>query len=301
MPSHIYKMNDEEVKAYFQYHNANMRLIKIGFDTIRQQIKDLYKRRNQTGNHIYLFDDSNEEKIALRMAETALSRVLSGIQVSWAEEGLKRLLYENDVFSEDQRRYIIRTTALDQKWINCFHIVFCIAYDLVLNTQPACEMVDINDQRGNLGDDLVNQYFRIKGIINKYVIPSFSIRNKVQHGEWVFAFKPKFSEEFSENITNEIQQENIVTTTSRFVLVNAVYQMIVDMARFKSNAFALDSMQTPFEYYYQANIRKILFEMKKIKTSELDDYVSEMIHRELRGEARRLANQMINTEKAKLK
>jgi hypothetical protein len=289
-------MNNEEVKSYYQYHNANMRLIKIGFYTVRQQIKALFKKRNWSGNHIYLFDDGNEEKMALRMAETALSRVLSGIQVSWAEEGLKRLLYENDVFSEDQRMHIIRTPALDQKWINCFHIVFCIAYDLVPNTQPACETVVVDDQRVNLGDDLVNQYLRLKGIINSYVIPSFSIRNKVQHGEWVFAFKPRFSEEFSQDITNKIQHENIVTTTSRFVLVNAVYQMILDMARFKSNAFALDSMQTPFEYYYQAYLQKILFELQKIKTPELDSYISEMIHRELRGEAFRSANQAINTE-----
>jgi len=284
-------MTDQEERDYFQYHNANMRLIKIGFEAVRQQIKDLFKKRNRSGIHIYLLEDGDKEKVDLRKAETALSRVLSGIQVSWAEEGLKRLLYENNVFSEDQRKYILRTPALEQKWTNCFHIVFCIAYDLVPGTDPACETVEIKDQRGNLGDDLVNQYSRLNGIINKYVIPSFSIRNKVQHGEWVYAFKPKFSEKFSQEITSKVEKENLITTTSRFVLVNAVYQMIVDMARFKSNAFALDSMHTPFEYYYHHNIRKILFETKKIKSPELDAYIRGMIDRELRGAAHRLTKQ----------
>lgn len=287
-------MTIEEVKEYFQYHNANMRLIKIGFDEVRKQIKILFKNRNGVGDYIYLLQNDNSEKITLRKVETSLSRILAGVQVSWAEESIKRLLYENDVFTDVQRTLLIRIPALDQKWLKCFHVVFCIAYDLVPVDDPGCEMVDIKRQRRNLGNELVNQYFQLKGIITGYLTPNFSIRNKVQHGEWEFAFKPPFSEEYSQSITDKVQHENIITTTSRFVLVNALYQMIVDLARFKSDAFAIDSIQTPFEYFYRDNIRKILFETHKIRVPNLDVYITEMLQREIRGEAYRLANQAAN-------
>ena len=82
---------------------------------------------------------------------------------------------------------------------------------------------------------------------------------------------------------NRVNHENVITTTSRFTIVNALYQMIVDLGRFKSNNFALDSMLTPFEFFYQSYIRKIYFEINKVITPDLDGFVSELIARELRG------------------
>lgn len=277
-------MTEQEIELYFIYHNDNIKLLKIGFDNIRDQIKTLYKSKSKNDNYVYSLSDTDQEKIKARKIEKSLSRILSGIQVSWAEESIKRLLYEKSLFTDRQREYLLERPALDQRWYSTLKIVFSIAYDLVPASDETCDTVRIEQERRNLGDELVDHYLELRDIITNNLVPNFSIRNKVQHGEWEFAFKPKYSAEFSQEITDKINNENIVTTTSRYTLVNAIYQMIVDLGRFKSNSFALDSMLTPFEYFYNDYTKKINFEVNKINGTNLDDFIKDLVDREIRGQ-----------------
>ena len=277
-------MTEQEIGQYFNFHNENIKLLKMGYDNIRDQIKTLYKARNKNGEYIFSLGDTDTEKIKKRKIEKALSRVLSGIQVSWAEESIKRLLYEKALFTDRQREYLLERPALDQRWYATLKIVFSIAYDLVPSSDETCDTVRVERERRNLGDELVDHYLELRDIITDNLVPAFSIRNKVQHGEWEFAFKPKYSAEFSQEITDKINSENIVTTTSRYTLVNAIYQMIVDLGRFKSNSFALDSMMTPFEYFYNDYIKKITFEVTKINSSDLDSFITDLVDKEKRGQ-----------------
>lgn len=283
-------MTQTEIDQYFQYHNSNIRLLKIGFDYIRVNIKELYHKKSKSGFFIFKLPDNDLEKVELRKVEKSLYRILSGIQVSWAEESFKRLLYEKGLFNDNQRTFLIEQTSLEQKWYRTLEIVFCIAYDLVPTNDETCQSVNINGQKWNLGEELVNQYFELRSLITTQLTPNFSIRNKVQHGEWEYAFKPRFSAEFSAEITDKLNNENIITAASRFTLVNTFYQMIVDLGRFKSNSFALDSMQTPFEYFYRKNIRKIKFEIQRIANPNLDSFINEILDKEIRGETYKQQN-----------
>jgi len=282
-------MTPAEIEQYFQYHNSNIKSLKIGFDEVRDQIKTLYKTKHGTV-FLYSLADNDNRKITVRQKELALSRILSGVQVSWAEESIKRLFYETNLFTDRQRDYLLGQSALDQKWYKTLHVVFCIAYDLVTANDEECVNINVRMQRRNLGNELVDQYFELKKIITDFLVPNFSIRNKVQHGEWVFAFEPPRSKDVSNYLTQKITHENIVTTTARYTLVNAFYQMIVDLGRFKSNRFALDSMLTPFEYFYPAYFRKIKFETTKIANPELENFISDIVNREIRGATHRSAN-----------
>lgn len=277
-------MTAAEIEQYFQYHNANIKLLKIGFDAVSSQIKSLYNTKNSSGSYIYLLADNHHQKISTRKVEKSFSRILSGIQVSWAEECIKRLLYEKNLLTAGQRTYLIRQPALDQKWYAALRVIFCIAYDLVPASDETCSNVNINGERWNLGNELVDQYFELRGLITDHLVPNFSIRNKVQHGEWEFAFKPNYSENFSQPITDKLNNENLVSTTSRYNLVNALYQMLVDLGRFKSNSFKLDSIMTPFEYFYARYMRKIKFEIQKIDAPNLNTYINEMVQKKIRGE-----------------
>ena len=276
-------MTSAEIEQYFIYHNSNMRSLNLGYGEIRKQIKNLYTSTNKLQEHLFNLADNNPEKIEIRKLEKSLSRILSGIQVSWAEESIKRLLYEKNLLTDTQRDYLIERPALDQKWYKTLKIVYCIAYDLVPSNDDLCLQVNINHQRNDLGDELVNQYFDLKRIITKHLVPNFSIRNKVQHGEWEFAFKPRFSKEYSQELTDKISHENIITTTSRYTLVNSLYQMMVDLGRFKSDSFALDSITTPFEYFYDNYIKKIDFEVEKITNPEVEHFISDIVQKNIRG------------------
>lgn len=277
-------MTAAEIEQYFQYHNSNIKLLKIGFDHIRKQIKVLYHSKDKMGGYNYLLSDNDSTKIETRHIEKSFSRILSGIQVSWAEESIKRLFYEKNLLTDNQRTYLIEQPALDQKWYTTLKVIFCIAYDLVPAADETCKNVNIEGERWNLGNKLVDQYLELRNLITTHLVPNFSIRNKVQHGEWEYAFKPKYSAEFSQDITDKINNENIVTTTSRYTLVNAFYQMLVDLGRFKSNSFALNSIMTPFEYFYNDYMRKIKFEVGKISNPNLNAFIEEIIQREIRGQ-----------------
>lgn len=282
-------MTNQEISQYFSYHNENIKLLKIGFDNIRNQTKKLYKSKDSSDNYIYSLNQVAPEKIKLRKIEKALSRVLSGIQVSWAEESLKRLLYEDDLFNENQRNHILNKSA-DQKWLESFKIIFCIAYDLVPNGNDICSGVNIGNERRNLGIELVNQYRELRKIITEYLTPNFQLRNKIQHGEWEFAFTPPISKNFSQNLTDRVNNENIVVVTSRFVLVNSFYNLIVDLGRFKSDSFAIDSITTPFEYFYADYMKKIRFEVNKIINSDIENFILNIVEKEKRGEVYRNQN-----------
>lgn len=273
-----------EVEQYFQYHNSNMKLLKIGFEHVRSQIKILHIKKDKTNNFTHLLNDTNPEKIEVVKIEKSLSRILSGIQVSWAEESIKRLFYEKNLLTDNQRNYLLQRPALDQRWYKTLKVVFCIAYDLVPIGDETCETVKIENERRNLGNELVDQYLELKSIIKDQLVPNFSIRNKVQHGEWEFAFKPSYSIDYSQDLTDKVNYENIITATSRYTLVNAFYQMLVDLGRFKSNSFALDSMVTPFEYFYNNFMRKIKFEITKINSSDLDLFITQKLEKEIRGQ-----------------
>lgn len=277
-------MTAAQIEKYFSYHNANMRLLEIGFDQIREQIKSLYRQLDNRGNSIYLKSERNPQRVKLVEIEKSLSRILSGIQVSWAEESIKRLLYEANVFDTFQRDFLLNKGALDQRWYAALNITFCIAYDLVPSIDTTCQAVNIKSERWNLGSQLVQQFFTLKDLITDQLVPNFSIRNKVQHGEWVYAFKPPNSAEFSQDITDKLNHENIISTTARFNLINAFYQMLVDLARFKSGGFALNSIQTPFEYFYDAYMKKIAEQVALIKRPNRDRFITELAGKAERGE-----------------
>ena len=265
-------MTSQELTNYFHYHNANMKLLRIGFEEIKLQIKSLYRKTNKLGQVIFLLADNDPKKMELQEKELALSRILSGIQVSWAEESIKRLLYESKIFTDVQRNFLINKKALDQKWYGCLLIVFSIAYDLILPGDELCQNVKVKNEKRNLGEELVEQYEEMRKVILDHLIPTFSIRNKVQHGEWKFAFEAPVSAVYSQDLTDGIAAENIVTTTARFHIVNAFYNMLLDMGRFKSNAFALDSIQTPFEYFYKSYIAKINAQVDVIQNPEIAQF-----------------------------
>lgn len=277
-------MTENQIGQYFKYHNENKKLLKIGFDNIRYQIKTIYKSKNKHGIYIYSLNDTEDEKIRIRKIEKALFRVLSGIQVSWAEECFKRLLYEKGLFTDLQREYLLKLPALDQKWYNLLKIAFLISYDLVPESDETCKNLKLENKKNIIDNEDLVYYLELKKIIKFNLAPNFTIRNKVQHGEWEYAFKTKNSIEFCQVITDQINKENIVTTNARFNLVDNLYQMIINLGRFKSKCFAIDSTTTPFKYYYSGHIKKINFELSKIKSLNLEDFISEIVLRDIRGQ-----------------
>lgn len=270
-------------------HNLNKKSLENAIDLIKLNIKDSFREEVSEGNYTFkqTFTDKKRKKLSENIR--SYNRILFGLLVSWSDESIRRLFYEPNVFTDTQIDFLLdRHRPLEQKWTFALKIAFLKANGLIPAGNETCVGITI-DRRNfrTLSPDLLSKYNEIENLIKDFLIPSFNIRNKVQHGEWIAAFKPPDSKIYSADLTRSIFKENIVTISSRIIIFTSVYQLIVELARFSSNNFKIDILTTPFEYFYSQHIKKINHEKSKISSPDLTRFVNELITKKENGKRHR--------------
>jgi hypothetical protein len=277
-------LTSENIKTCYRLHNLNKKSLENAIDLIKLNIKDAYRQDFSEGSYIINLPFTDKKRIKLIENIRSYNRILFGLLVSWSDESIRRLFYEPCVFTENQINYLLENKALEQKWTLSLKIAFLKANKLIPPTNETCRGIDINLRSfSSMDPNLISKYDEVKSLIEIFLIPSFNIRNKVQHGEWIAAFKPPHSKEYSRDLTQNIFKENIITISSRMIIFNAIYQMIIDLARFSSNHFKIDPTSTPFEYFYSKYITKIEFEKKKINSPNISEYINDLIRKRETG------------------
>jgi hypothetical protein len=277
-------LSSKELSNIYNLHNLNKRSLKNAIDLIKLNLKDCFRKTSEYGTYTIKLPFTSNQRIILIENIRSYNRILFGLLVSWADESIRRLFYEPKVFSENQINYLLEKKALEQKWSLALKIAFLKAYDLIPIGNETCQNININcNTFKTLSPNIISKYDEIKSLLEDFLIPAFNIRNKVQHGEWIAAFKPPNSKEYSRHLTVKIFNENIVTISSRLIIFNAVYQMIIDLARFSSKNFKINPATTPFEYFYLKNIKKIEQEKRKISKSNLNVYIDDLILKKENG------------------
>ncbi|MFW6282371.1 MAG: hypothetical protein ACOC1O_06280 [bacterium] len=268
---------------YFELHNLNKKSLENAIKLIKEDIKNSYRKECADDEYIIKSKFDNKRRKDLINNIRSYNRILFGLMVSWSDESIRRLFYERDVFSENQIDYLLTNKPLEQKWKLALKISFCKAYNLIPSNNENCSGLSIRNLRSTLTTGLIDKHEYIKELIINFLIPAFDIRNKVQHGEWIAAFRPPYSKEYDRELTSIIFKENIVTINARMIIFNSVYQMIIDLARFRSGDFKIDPSLTPFEYFYNQHINKIEDQVNKIRNPELNKYIETLIAKKQRG------------------
>ncbi|HMS68537.1 MAG TPA: hypothetical protein PKD18_10375 [Saprospiraceae bacterium] len=276
-------MTEAEKLQYYRYHNENLIHLKFSFAEIKRQILDNFRNVNSSSQLVYALNSNSSDYIEAKKLETTYSRLLSGIQVCITEENLKRLVYEPKAFNSIQIDEILNQTSLNIKWELAFKIGFCNAFELTQPGNPSCRNFRISRQRNNLGDELCNKYSLLKNVIDQNLLPNFRVRNKILHGEWINAFEPPNSKIFSTNYSEIINNETLPIINHRLNIANSFYNLIVDLVRFNSDAFKLNSLETPFEYFYNKYMQKISEEATKINQNQYTKYVENIIKKTIIG------------------
>lgn len=286
-------------KKYFRYHNQNKKSLENAIRLIKTDIKNSYKKELTDNQYILKTGTARKEKIQLLTDIRSYNRILFGLMVSWSDESIRRLYYESNVFSDVQIDYLMGARALEQKWSLALKIAFCKAYNIIPTGNDTCQGLTHNSPVfQGLDSNLLNKYIKVKDLIDDFLIPSFNIRNKVQHGEWIYAFQSPDSKQFDRNLTTKIFKENIVTISSRMTIFNSVYQMIIDLARFNSGSFKIDSNTTPFEFFYSKHLKKVEHEIEKINNPKLSDYVNSLIVKSEKGKRHKKEKHLTMANKA---
>ncbi|QCX40125.1 hypothetical protein FF125_17345 [Aureibaculum algae] len=294
-------LTTSEKHKIHRFHNLNKRSLENAINLIKENIKLSYKEEVVESVYKIKQPFNNIARIKLIENVRSYNRILLGLLASWSDESIRRLFYEPNVFSENQIEFLLdKHRSLEQKWTFALKIAFLKANNLIPIGNETCVRLTINSRNfPSLTPDLINKYREIETLIKDFLIPAFSIRNKVQHGEWIAAFKPPDSKIYSPELTKKIFKENIITISSRMIIFNSVYQMIIDLARFNSNNFKIDSSSNPFEYFYSQHIKKINNEKVKITSSKINEYINQLITKKENGKKYRIElksnNQRSNT------
>jgi hypothetical protein len=278
-------LTSEEKQKLYNLHNLNKKSLENAIELIKLNIRNSCREETSEGQYIIKQPFTSRERITLIENIRSYNRILLGLLVSWSEESIRRLVYEPKVFSDGQIDFLLdKSRSLEQKWTFSLKIAFLKANGLIPTGNETCIGVTINVRNfRSLSCSMLNKYSELELLIKSFLIPSFNIRNKVQHGEWIAAFKSPDSKTYSSELTKSIFKENIITISSRIVIFNSVYQMITDLARFSSNNFKIDPSTTPFEYFHSQHIKKINYEKLKILTPSLDLYVNDLIRKKENG------------------
>jgi len=282
-------LSESEKKKFYRLHNLNKKSLENAIDLIKENIRATLKKETSDRKYIIKLSFTDNKRVKLIENVRSYNRILLGLLVSWSEESIRRLFFEPNVFSNAQIDFLLeKNRSLEQKWTFALKIAFLKANGLIPVGNETCVRVNINSRDfRTLSSDQISKYEGIVKLINDFLIPSINIRNKVQHGEWIVAFKPPDSKIYCPELTRRIFKENIITTSSRIVVFNSIYQMIVDLARFSSNNFKIDPTTTPFEYFYNQQIKKINHEKSKIVSSDIHKYIDDLITKNQNGKVYR--------------
>lgn len=275
----------ERIKNY-QYHHKNIKLIEHSICLIKDNIKDTYIKEYEIDSDFKNSSTKSHFKKIITTNRNAYIKLLLGIVASWSEELLKRLLYEQNAFTNEQILGIHKLKDARQKWVITFKISFCKQFFSVTKSDPLFMKIQNPESESKINKSLRNKYLDVKNLIEKEIFPVIDLRNKVQHGEWEFAFTPPHSIAFDQQITTLIRRENIRTIQTKVNDIKAIYRMITDLGTYnKQNKFNLDKKSSPFEYFFDSNYERIEFNNKNLNTFTEKKYREDIIGRYLRGKS----------------
>jgi hypothetical protein len=228
------------MESHYSKHCDNLRALESAISSIQITLRDYISRCDERNSDIY-------------------TKILAHLVNSWVEVRILKLIYEEGAFSEVEIKKVIKCN-LNDKWKKSLEIAyrkgFCIS-----NSTP------IND----------NRYSALLRIIDNYLLPSSQMRNRLAHGQWVFAFKNSVLD-VDEQLTTDIRNDNILKIQLRFRIFKDLSQIIHDLA-----------VSAPtFERDFDKNFGKIKEKQQQLINKKYDVYVETLVSKRLRGEENRL-------------
>ncbi len=265
-------MNLEERKKNYSYHHKNAKLIECSINLLQENIKDLYIEEYLVSNMSLSEDVIEIKKKQCIRNRDAYVKLLVGVVVSWSEELLKRLLYEKDGFTDEQITKVHQLKDSRQKWLTILKISFCNFFFKYKKGDSLYAKIKSPEKESKINKSVRLKYLEVKLLIEEEIFPTIDLRNKVQHGEWLYAFEAPDSLKYDKKLTGLIRKQNIRTVQTKILDIVAVYKMINDIVTYKkNNEFVLNKDSTPFEHFFDINCHRI--ERNKMNLKHLNEKV----------------------------
>jgi hypothetical protein len=198
------------------------------------------------------------------------TKILSHLINSWVEVRLMKLVYECGAFSDNDKTKIIKCKELQKKWTTALNIAFCRAFAV---SSPK------NINKTTVPFTARNQYGALLGIIKTDLLGSSSIRNRIAHGQWKYAFNEDMMG-INGALTSKLGEENILMIQFRLAMFKSLGQIIHDLAVSKPT-FVRD---------FDANYKRIEEQRRNAQNTDYNKYRVKMILKKKKGIRRKKAH-----------
>ena len=187
---------------------------------------------------------------------------------AWAETRLRKLLYEANGFSEQDRIIINEETNQFNKWKKSIELAIRSHYAI-----PTAPLTDIN-----LTHSVFSRYSTLMSILETDLKPVIEIRNKLAHGQWVFPFTSSL--ELSTEHKTSIERENTLSLQFKHSILVHLSQIIHDLV----------VSRPTFERDFDSNYRKLSGTKQNLENRPFDNYCTQLKTRYSRGKEKRKLN-----------
>ncbi len=193
----------------YHKHCENLRYLKKGIDVLKLDLNQSISQEDEIKINIY-------------------NKLLSALVTSWAEVRVLKLVNEPNGFTELEKNFIEdKKLSLEQKWKKSLKIAICKAYGINYLT-PNNKLIKDNIVEANLSGDMKIKFKELKDIIDKDLVPSINIRNKIAHGQWRYPISNDFKSVNIE-LEDEFYNENIIIFSYRINVFEKLSRIIHDL------------------------------------------------------------------------
>lgn len=209
-----------------------------------------------------------EDNISAVQSFQSLYSLLLG---AWAENRLRKLLYEPSGLDDDERRDVVRQRSMRKQWLR----VTEIGYRKHYNVQNA----ELSDQ--TLPFSAFAQFSILTEMLDSDLRSVIEIRNKLAHGQWVYPLNSRGSE-INVSKRKKLKEENLLALQFKRTMIGSLADIVHDLV----------TSHSTYSRDFDAHYRKIAQARRNLLTRDFDDYARTLVMKRQRGvNLRRRGNQ----------
>jgi hypothetical protein len=181
---------------------------------------------------------------------------------AWAENRLRKLLYENNGLSAAERELVTgQPTQLDQ-WLKVIEVAFRKHYNI--------PNAPLNDS--NLPFSANARYSVLKEILERDLRSVIEIRNKLAHGQWVYPLNSDGTD-IEDGKYQQLKNENLPSLQYKKSLLTSLADIVHDL---------VVSLPT-FERDFDRNYKKITNTRSNLNNRSYEKYAAQLVAKRTRG------------------
>ena len=231
----------------YKWHVANTRSIEIAMKAASIACRQAIAEDNSPARQSFL----------------SLYTLLLG---AWAENRLRKLLYEPSGLNDDERRDVMSQSSRYEAWRKVTEISYRKHYRVPHAT--------LSEQ--TLPFSAFAQYIKLTEMLETDLRSVIEMRNKLAHGQWVYPLNSQESE-IDADKCRDLRKENLLAVQFKRTMIGSLADIVHDLVTSPS-AYARD---------FDANYRKIAQARQNLLTRNYDDYARQLVEKRQRGIARR--------------